>query len=87
MRIEIACVTSPAHVAMLDKGDLDGYAVWRRVLRAVEELQRAELGRAGRCTDRPLPTWHRVAPLRRAALPPSTPRARSWTCEWRFNYI
>ncbi len=26
--------------AMLDKGDLDGYAVWRRILRAVEELQR-----------------------------------------------
>ncbi len=25
--------------AMLDKGDPDGYAVWRRVLRAVEELQ------------------------------------------------
>ena len=25
--------------AMLDKGDLDGYAVWKRVLRAVEELQ------------------------------------------------
>jgi len=24
--------------AMLDKGDLDGVAVWRRVLRAVEEL-------------------------------------------------
>ena len=24
--------------AMLEKGDLDGYAVWRRVLRAVEEL-------------------------------------------------
>ncbi len=24
--------------AMLDKGDLDGYAVWRRVLRAVGEL-------------------------------------------------
>ena len=24
--------------AMLDKGDLDGYAVWRRILRAVEEL-------------------------------------------------
>ncbi len=42
MRIEIACVTSPAHVAMLDKGDLDGYAVWRRILRAVGELQRAE---------------------------------------------
>ena len=25
--------------AMLDKGDLDGYAVWKRVLRAAEELQ------------------------------------------------
>ncbi len=30
--------------AMLDKGDLDGYAVWRRVLRAMGELQRAEPG-------------------------------------------
>ena len=38
MKIEIACVTSPAHVAMLDKGDLDGAAVWRRILRAVEVL-------------------------------------------------
>ena len=25
--------------AMLEAGDLDGYAVWRRVLRAVKELQ------------------------------------------------
>ncbi len=25
--------------AMLDKGDLDAYAVWKRILRAVEELQ------------------------------------------------
>ncbi len=25
--------------AMLEPADLDGYAVWRRVLRAVEELQ------------------------------------------------
>ncbi len=24
---------------MLTKGDLDGYAVWKRILRAVEELQ------------------------------------------------
>ena len=32
--------------AMLDKGDLDGYAVWRRILRAVEELQR-EIATAG----------------------------------------
>jgi hypothetical protein len=25
--------------AMLDKGDLDGYVVWKRILRAVEGLQ------------------------------------------------
>ncbi len=25
--------------AMLDKGDLDGLAAWKRILRAVEELQ------------------------------------------------
>ncbi len=25
--------------AMLEKGDLDGYAVWKRILRAVEDLQ------------------------------------------------
>ncbi len=30
--------------AMLDKGDLDGYAVWRRILRAVEELRGTEPG-------------------------------------------
>ncbi len=29
--------------AMLEKGDMDGCAVWKRVLRAVEELQRVEL--------------------------------------------
>ncbi len=32
--------------AMLDKGDLEGYAVWKRVLKAVEELQR-EIATAG----------------------------------------
>ncbi len=32
--------------AMLEKGDLEGYAVWRRILRAVEELQR-EIATAG----------------------------------------
>ncbi len=32
--------------AMLEAGDLDGYAVWRRILRAVEELQR-EIATAG----------------------------------------
>ncbi len=30
--------------AMLEAGDLDGYAVWKRILRAVEELRRAEAG-------------------------------------------
>ncbi len=30
--------------AMLEAGDLDGVSVWRRILRAVEELQRAEPG-------------------------------------------
>jgi hypothetical protein len=24
--------------AMLEKGDLDGYAVWKRIVKAVEEL-------------------------------------------------
>ena len=28
--------------AMLDKGDLEGFAVWKRILRAMEELQRVE---------------------------------------------
>ncbi len=28
--------------AMLDKGDLDAYAVWKRILRAVGELQGTE---------------------------------------------
>ena len=34
--------------AMLEAGDLDGYAAWRRILRAVEELQRAEPAASGR---------------------------------------
>ena len=38
---------APIHAAMragelLEAGDLGGYAVWRRVLRAVEELQGTE---------------------------------------------
>ena len=34
--------------AMLEKGDLDGYAVWKRILRAVEELaDRGQVDRAG----------------------------------------
>ena len=31
--------------AMLEAGDLDGLAVWRRILRAVKELQGMEPGR------------------------------------------
>ncbi len=30
--------------AMLEKGDMNGYAVWKRILRAVEELQGMESG-------------------------------------------
>ncbi len=30
--------------AMLEAGDLDGYAVWKRILRAVGELQETEPG-------------------------------------------
>ena len=30
--------------AMLESGYLDGYAVWKRILRAVEELQSVEPG-------------------------------------------
>ncbi len=30
--------------AMFEAGDLDGYAVWKRILRAVEELQGATPG-------------------------------------------
>ncbi len=37
--------------AMLEKGDLDGYAVRKRVLKAVEELLRVEDAKqiVGRC--------------------------------------
>jgi len=34
--------------AMLEAGDLDGLAVWKRILRAVGEIQRAEPGAAVR---------------------------------------
>ncbi len=33
--------------AMLDKGDLEGYAAWKRIVKAVEELQRAEPEQGG----------------------------------------
>ncbi len=28
--------------AMLDRGDLDGFSVWKRILRAVEELSQRD---------------------------------------------
>ena len=34
--------------AMLDKGDLEGFSVWRRIMRAMEELQRVEPGPGGK---------------------------------------
>ena len=34
--------------AMLGKGDLDGCAVWRRILRAVEDLQCAKPEQGGK---------------------------------------
>ena len=35
-------VTTMKADAMLDKGDLDGAAVWRRIVAAINEIQRAE---------------------------------------------
>ena len=34
--------------AMLEKGDLDGYAVWKRVLKVVEDLLRVKPGARAR---------------------------------------
>ena len=34
--------------AMLEKGALGGYAVWRQILRAAEELRRKEPGPGGK---------------------------------------
>ena len=34
--------------AMLETGDLDGAAVWKRILRAVDKLQRVEPGGGAR---------------------------------------
>ncbi len=36
-------VTAMTADAMLDKGDLDGAAVWRRIVSAINEMQRVEL--------------------------------------------
>ena len=39
-RIEVAMRAD----AILEKSDLDGYAIWKRIRRAVEELQEVEPG-------------------------------------------
>ena len=44
--VKILDQDAPIHAAMradamLERADLDGYAVWKRILRAVEELQGA----------------------------------------------
>ena len=46
-RIRLHGIDAPVHAAMradamLEKGDMDGYAVWKRILRTVEELQGAK---------------------------------------------
>ncbi len=38
--------------AMLEAGALDGYAVWRRVLKAMKELQRADPAPGARSRQR-----------------------------------
>jgi hypothetical protein len=38
--------------AMLEKGDLDGGAVWKRIVRAVEEMQRTGRLSAKCCNNR-----------------------------------
>ncbi|WP_416898653.1 MAG: hypothetical protein ACMVY4_02675 [Minwuia sp.] len=39
---EAGFVTAARADKLMDAGDLDGAAVWRRILEAVEELQRTE---------------------------------------------
>ena len=52
--------------AMLEAGDLDGYAVWKRILRTVGELQGAEPGAR----------VHLPPPVRLSAVVPSAAQAR-----------
>ena len=40
---EVAAIQAAMEAdAMLDKGDLDGVAVWRQIVAAINELQRSE---------------------------------------------
>ncbi len=36
--------------AILEKSDLDGYTIWKRIRRTMEKLQGAVLGTGARCT-------------------------------------
>ena len=46
--------------AMLEVGDLDGLATWKRILRVIEELQKAGLSRAMQFIDRALNLFDRM---------------------------
>lgn len=39
---------APVEAAMLEAGDLEGYAVWKGILKAVEEMMRMEPVEGGR---------------------------------------
>ncbi len=65
---------APVHAAMradamLEKGDLDGFAVWKRILRAAEELQR-EIATSGNVEASFGPSRHPAARNRSPLYPP-----------------
>ena len=67
--------------AMLEKGDLEGYAAWRRILRAAEELQRAETGRKGpkkpgKLSLHPLSLEQALKGAMETGVPPESPRKK-----------
>ena len=54
-RIHLHNIETPIEAAMradaiVEKSDLDGYAIWKRIRRTVEKLQGAVLGPGARCT-------------------------------------
>ncbi len=55
--------------AMLEKGSVDGQRVWKRVLKAIKEIQREERGSREllQLSRRPLPSANR--PRRSASVP------------------
>ena len=41
---EAAVIATKHATKMLDDGDVDGYAVWKRILRAIEQLESTKPG-------------------------------------------